>query len=158
MKQFAVALSLFITFWLPVAAQEGARDADAVLNRCGTPLKGDDTVYTNELSTRTLKYERGTLVFNRVGNEGWKFDHGSHKKQQNLNAQQMAAFLPCLPLALADSAKPAPLKKVSAVDRIEVSARHSYQQVILYTIIGLVLLGVIFYVLSRRKPEDPDDE
>ena len=111
MKSF-ILLLLLLSASVPLFAQEGARDAMAVLNRCGKPLKGDDTVFTNADSHRTLLYERGTLLFDRVGDNGWKFVSGSHKKQKNLSADQMAVFMgPCLKLALADSAAPAPIKK-----------------------------------------------
>lgn len=150
MKKLSLLLLLFFSS-LSAVAQQGARDADAVLNRCGKPFKGDETIYTNEGSSRTLKYERGNLLFTRVGNEGWKFVSGSHRKQQNLNADQMAAFFPCLPLALADSASPAPLKKVTSVDRIEVSLKHSFKKVILYIFIGLALLGLVLFLMSRRE-------
>ena len=154
-----VSLFLFLfSASLCTPAQEGQRDADAVLNRCGKPLKGDDTLYTNEGSTRTLEYERGNLVFVRVGNEGWKFDHGTHKKELNLNAKAMATFFPCLPLALADSASPAPLKNVSAVQRLEVSAAHSPLQIILAIMAAFVVLFTIMNILRRRKRNDQVDE
>ena len=160
MKKFSMLLLLLICsfpcFSMPAFAQAGARDAEAVLNRCGKPLKGDETLYTNDLSTRTLEYERGTLIFDRVGNDGWKFASGSHKKEQNLTAAQMAVFFPCLPLALADSASPEPLKKVTSVQRLEVSAKNSYKQLVLYTLLGLVVLGLIFFLLSNRKHADED--
>ncbi len=157
MKRIA-ALCLLLACSQPFIAQEGSRDALAVLNRCGKPLKGDDTVYTNEKSTRTLNYQRGTLLFERVGDQGWKFVSGSHKNDKNLTAQQMAAFMPCLTLALADSAAPEPLKPVSSVQRMQVSMKDSYKQLVLYTLAGLVVLGLIFFASSRRRSTDSDDE
>ncbi len=158
MKKLALLLLMALAISAPVQAQEGARDAFAVLNRCGKPLKGDDTLYTNTGSTRTLNYERGTLLFTRVGDAGWKFVSGSHKSQTDLNATQMAAFMPCLTQALADSAAPEPIKHVTPVERMEVSAKHSAKQIVLFTIVGLVVIGLIFLLLSRRKPSDADDE
>ena len=154
MKKFLLCLLLLLAFSTSLHAQEGARDAAAVLNRCGKPLKGDDTVLTNTLSTRTLNYARGTLLFTRVGDNGWRFASGTHKKQTNLTAQQMAAFLPCLPLALADSAAAAPLQPVSSVQRLAVSAKDSYKQLVLFTLLGLVAIGAILLLISRRKAED----
>ena len=158
MKKF-ILLLLLLSASVPMLAQEGARDAIAVLNRCGKPLKGDDTVFTNADSHRTLLYERGTLLFERVGDNGWKFVSGSHKKQKDLTADQMAVFMgPCLKLALADSAAPEPIKTVTSVQRMETSAKHSIKKVILYALLGLVVLGGIFFLISRHKPSDPDDE
>lgn len=157
MKKLCI-LFLLSALSVPLIAQEGARDAEAVLNRCGKPLKGDETVYTNTRSTRTLRYQRGTLNFIRVGDQGWKFLAGEHKQQKGLTAQQMAAFLPCLTLALADSAAPAPLKPISPIQRIAVSAKDSYKELVLYSVIGLVVLGLLFLLMSRRKPADADEE
>ena len=44
------------------------RDAAAVLNRCGNPLKGDTTILESTVTggRRLLNYERGTLHFDKV--------------------------------------------------------------------------------------------
>ena len=159
MKKLVLLLMLSAIACTPLFAQDGARDALAVLNRCGKPLRGDDTLFTDTGSTRTLLYERGTLLFTRVGDNGWKFVSGSHKKQKDLTAEQMSAFMgPCLSLALADSAAPEPIKKVTPVQRIEVSAKHSIKEVMLYAVLGLIVLGLVFFLTSRRKPSGPDEE
>ena len=43
---------------VPATAFAGPRDAEAVLNRCGKPLKGDDTVLDNSAAGgyRLLRY------------------------------------------------------------------------------------------------------
>ena len=156
MKKFTVVLLL--VFAATLSAQEGARDADAVLNRCGKPLRGDNTVYTNAGSTRALLYERGTLLFTRVGDHGWKFVSGTHKKQEGLSAEQMAVTMPCLRLALADSAAPEPLQPITPVQRLATSAKQSYKELILYTLLGLVVLGILFFGLSRRKSAESDGD
>ena len=158
MKFRSSVLLLALLLLAPCTAFAGPRDADAVLNRCGKPLKGDDTVLDNSVAGghRTLHYERGTLQFDRAQNTGWTFVSGSHKKAANLSADEMAKWMPCLPLALADSASPEPLQKVTEIQRVAVSMKHSYKALILWVLAGLIALGVIFYLLSLRKPEEED--
>lgn len=141
---------LFLSTTVPAAALP--RDAEAVLNRCGKPLQGDDIILDNSLAGghRTLKYERGYLTFDRVGNDGWTFRSGEHRKVQNLDADAMGAFMPCLKDALADSASAAPLQKMTSLGRVEVSMKRAIKTVMLGIFAFLILLGGFFYLLSRR--------
>ena len=128
------------------------RDAEAVLNRCGKPMQGEEIVYDNSITGghRTLKYERGTLLFDRFTNNGWSFHSGSHRKQHDLNADQMAEFMPCLKDALADSAAPEPIKPITSVQRVEVSLKRAVKTVIMGCMIFLAVLGVFLFWLSKR--------
>lgn len=150
-------LALLLGFSTLATAQQGARDAEAILNRCGKPLKGDEIVLDNSGGKRTLSYERGVLLFKRVGNNGWQFQSGSHKSASGLDAQQMAAFMPCLLPALADSAADAPLKPITSMQRMETSAKSSYKQLIMFVFGGLLLIGAFLFLLSRRKSADAED-
>ena len=145
-------LAASVSSALPAAA--APRDAEAVLNRCGKPLKGDDIVLDNSISGghRILKYERGFLYFDRLANDGWSFKYGMHKKDTNLDADEMSKFMPCLKDGLADSASSAPIRKLTSVQRVEVSMKRAYKTVVLATFLFLILLGGLFYLLSRRTP------
>lgn len=149
-----LALSLTLAGALPAVA--APRDAVAVLNRCGHPLKGDDTILENTVTGghRTLKYERGTLNFNRVANDGWTFVNGTHRKAANLDAEAMEKFMPCLRDALADSAAPEPIQPITPLTRVEVSAKRDFKQLIAYTLAFLVALGLFLYWLSKRPKDD----
>ena len=133
-------------------------DAAAVLNRCGKPLKGDEIIYEHTIAggRRILSYERGTLNFDRVGNEGWTFTYGSHKKQDHLNAEQMDHFLPCLKDALADSASAAPIKVMTTSQRVAYDAKHMYKQLIFGSLGFLVVLGLGFLIVGRSKNEEEE--
>ena len=157
MKRWNVSgfLLLFVVLaCLPACA--APRDAAAVLNRCGKPLKGDDIVLEDTVAggRRALNYERGTLHFDKVANIGWTFTYGTHHKSDHLTAGQMEAYMPCLKDALADSAAPEPLKMETPVQRVETSVKRSYKQLVLYTFGGLALVGLFFLWWSRRpEPE-----
>ena len=132
------------------------RDAEAVLNRCGKPLRGDEIIYENTVAggRRILTYERATLHFDRFQNDGWTFTFGTHKKQNNLNAEQMEKYMPCLKDALADSAAIAPIPRLTETERVMYSAKLMYKRLVLYTLGGLVLLGIVFFFWSRQSPEE----
>ena len=133
------------------------RDAVAVLNRCGKPLKGDDTVLDDSVAGghRTLKYQRGDLHFEKVALDGWSFTYGTHHDEDHLDAQQMAVFMPCLSAALADSLAPGPIQPISSATRIESSAKAEYKQLMLWVVAALVATGLILYLLSlRKRPEE----
>jgi hypothetical protein len=136
------------------------RDAAAVLNRCGKPLKGEETILEDTVSggRRILSYERGTLTFEKVANIGWTFAYGSHRKQDHLTAEQMEKYMPCLKDALADSAAPEPLVTITPVERAEVSVKRDFKVMIAYTLGFLVLLGIAFYIWSRRTREVETEE
>ena len=152
---------MILALALAPAAIALPRDAAAVLNRCGIPLRGDEIVLDNSVAGghRTLKYERGTLVFDRFANDGWSFSYGAHGKRKNLNAEQMDVFMPCLKDALADSALPEPFKTITPLKRVEVSAKRSYRTLVLVVLAALVVIGLILYLLSlRRKDEAEADD
>ena len=154
MNKYLLSLILAVTFSSALPASAAPRDAEAVLNRCGKPLKGDDIVLDNSLSGghRILKYERGFLYFDRLANDGWTFKYGMHNKQTNLNADEMSKYMPCLKDGLMDSASTAPIKKMTSVQRVEVSMKRAYKTVVLSTFVFLILLGGLFYLLSKRTP------
>ena len=149
---------LATSFLIPSLAKATPRDVAAVLNRCGNPLHGDQTILENTVAGghRLLRYERGTLSFDKVRNDGWTFTSGTHGNETALNADQMSAFMPCLRDALADSASSAPLPQFTAFNRVEVSAKRAYKSLIAYSLILLAILGVFFLVLSRRPQHNED--
>lgn len=151
MKLFALALPLLAM--LPAISHALPRDAVAVLNRCGNPFLGDATVYENSLAGghRVLSYERGTLNFSRVANNGWSFVSGVHRGGEALNAEQMEVFMPCLKDALADSAAIGPIVQISSYQRVETSMKRAYQKIVLATFLFLGALGFVFVWLSRRS-------
>jgi len=155
MNKSALTAALLLCFLAATPALALPRDAEAVLNRCGQPLRGDETIYENTVAGghRILHYERGILNFDRVANDGWTFTYGTHGKQDHLNADQMSAFMPCLKDGLADSASPAPLVKVTAMDRAAVSFKRSLREVMLATTGFLLILG-IFFILWSKRPVD----
>ena len=136
-------------------ASAGPRDAVAVLNRCGKPLKGDEVIYENTVAggRRILSYERGTLNFNRVGNDGWTFTSGVHNKQRELDADAMAKFMPCLTDALADSAAEGPIKQLTEAQRVVYDAKTEYKKIIMYGLGGVVVVGIVIAVWPK-EPED----
>ena len=137
------------------------RDAAAVLNRCGKPLKGEETILEDTVSggRRILSYERGKLTFNKVANIGWTFSYGTHGTRDHLTAEEMEAYLPCLKNALTDSAAPEPLVTITPVERAEVSLKSDFKLLIAYTSGFLLLLGLGFYLWSRQTRErDANDE
>lgn len=144
--------------FLPNLAQALPRDAAAVLNRCGNPLHGDETILENTVAggRRLLRYERGTLSFDKVRNDGWTFTTGTHGDETMLNAGQMSAYMPCLRDALSDSAAPGPLPQLTALNRVEVSAKRAYKSLIAYSLLLLGILGAFFIVLSRRPQHNED--
>jgi hypothetical protein len=148
----ALLLALFCS--LPACA--APRDAASVLNRCGKPLKGDETILESTVTggRRILSYERGEIHFDKVANDGWTFSYGSHKKQTHLTAEQMEKYMPCLKDALTLSAEPEPLKMITPVQRVEVSVKRDYKAVVLYTLLFLVVLGLFFLWWARREREE----
>ena len=137
-------------------ASAGPRDAVAVLNRCGKPLKGDEVIYENTVAggRRILSYERGTLNFNRVGNDGWTFTFGSHQKGEALDADGMAKYMPCLKDALADSEAQGPIKQLSETQRVVYDAKMEYKKIIMYTLGGLVVFGIVIAVWPKGEHEE----
>jgi hypothetical protein len=69
----------------------------------------------------------------------------------------MSAFMPCLTQALVDSASTGPLLVVTQVERIEVSARHSYRVIGLYALLGFIVLAVAFFLFSKLKSNESDE-
>lgn len=148
-----LALCLFILMMLaPAAALALPRDAEAVLNHCGAPLHGDETIYEDSVvgGRRILHYGRGTLYFDRIANSGWTFTYGQRGGQEHLSLDQMSVYMPCLQDALIESASSSPLVRVTAVDRAEASIKRSLQQVILACLLFLAVLGFVFLLWSRR--------
>jgi hypothetical protein len=139
-----------------VPAFAGPRDAVAVLNRCGKPLKGDEIIYENTVAggRRILSYERGILHFDRQLNDGWTFKYGTHKKQDNLDAEEMAKFMPCLTDALKDSAAEGPIKQMTEAQRVVYDAKTEYKKIIFYGLGGLVVVGVVLAAWPKSKEEE----
>jgi hypothetical protein len=137
-------------------ALAGPRDAVAVLNRCGKPLKGDEIIYENTVAggRRILSYERGTLHFDRMLNDGWTFKFGTHKKETDLDAEQMAKFMPCLKDALADSAAEGPIQQLTEAQRVVYDAKVEYKKIILYGLGGLVVVGLVLAVWPKGNEEE----
>ncbi len=106
---------------------------------------------------RILEYLSGTINFDRVGNDGWTFTYASHGKRDHLTVEQMGEYMPCLTVALADSASPEPLKRVTAAERVETSMKRPYEKLILGSLLLLVLLTVVYFVFGRRTSWDEDE-
>jgi hypothetical protein len=141
-------------------AMAGPRDAAAVLNRCGKPLKGDETILEDTVTggRRILNYERGEIHFDKVANVGWTFAYGTHRKKDHLNAREMETYMPCLKDALAESASLEPLVLITPAERVEVSVKRSFKTLILYTFAGLVVIGLVLLGWSRRARSREDAE
>ena len=154
MKHLASCLSTLIML-VPTLALALPRDAEAVLNHCGTPLHGDETIYEDTVAggRRILHYGRGTLYFDRVANSGWTFTYGQRSGQGHLSLNQMSIYMPCLQDALIESASTSPLVRVTAVDRAEASIKRSLREVILACILFLAVLGFVFLLWSRRPTD-----
>ncbi len=160
MKRQYYAALLAVLCFTGVSSYAGPRDAAAVLNRCGAPTLGDTTIYeahTLSGGRRIFKYIRGTVNFNRVQNDGWTFTFGSHGKEENLTAEEMDKYMPCLTAALADSASAGPIRPITESARVEASMKHEYKLLILGTL-GVLLLLVVAYFITRTKEEEEDDE
>jgi hypothetical protein len=161
MNRLILSGILFLFALLPNCAFAAPRDATAVLNRCGRPLKGETTILENTVAggRRILSYERGALHFDKVANIGWTFTYGTHKGQDHLTAEQMERYMPCLKDALADSAAPEPLVTVTPIQRVEVSMKRSMMTLILYTLGGLVVFGLclLAYSYTRKDPALEDE-
>ncbi len=151
MKHLAPCLSTLMLL-VPATGLALPRDAEAVLNHCGPPLHGDETIYEDTVAggRRILHYGRGTLYFDRVANSGWTFAYGQRGGQGHLSLDQMSVYMPCLQDALVESASSAPLMRVTAVDRAKASIKRSLQEVILSCILFLAVLGFVFLLWSRR--------
>ncbi len=145
---FALAPALLLTS----PAHALPRDAAATLNRCGQPLFGDETILENTVAggRRLLKYERGTLTYNRVARDGWTFVSGVHHNNNILTATEMEQFMPCLKDALADSAAVGPLPVITSYNRAQSSIKRAYQTLVIGTLSSLGLLGAGFFVASRK--------
>ena len=159
MKRCSLPALAFTLLFFATAAWAAPRDAAAVLNRCGKPLKGETTILEDTVAggRRILSYERGTLTFDKVANIGWTFSYGTHKKADHLTAEQMEKFMPCLKDALADSAAPEPLAKVTPVQRVEVSLKRSFKTLILYVFAGLAVVGIALFAFSRSRRQSVED-
>ena len=155
MRHLALCLSTLMMI-VPTAALALPRDAEAVLNHCGTPLHGDETIYEDTVAggRRILHYGRGTLYFDRMANNGWTFTYGQRSGQGHLSLDQMSVYMPCLQDALIESASSSPLVRVTAVDRATASIKRSLQEVILASLLFLVVLGFVFLLWSRRPTND----
>ena len=152
MKKYLAPISFAFLLLNVVSARALPRDAEAVLNHCGTPLHGDETIYEDTVAggQRILHYGRGTLFFNRVANNGWTFMYGQRSGQGHLSIDQMSVYMPCLQEALIESASSAPLVRVTAIDRAQASIKRSLREVILACMLFLACLGFIFLLWSRR--------
>ena len=150
-KPLATCLAALMML-VPGSALALPRDAEAVLNHCGTPLHGDETIYEDTIAggQRILHYGRGTLHFDRVANNGWSFTYGQRGGQGHLSLDQMSVYMPCLQDALIESASSSPLVRVTAVDRAEASIKRSLREVILGCLLFLTVLGFVFLLWSRR--------
>ena len=135
------------------------RDAVAVLNRCGKPMKGDETILDNSVAGghRTLRYERGYLHFDKVAQDGWSFVSGEHHRKTDLSADEMEVYMPCLKDALADSAAPEPIKQITSVNRLESTAKRDYKQIVFGALALIIFSGLALAALSRRKPLEVEE-
>jgi len=155
MKRFTNSM-FFLVFFMLIAgsALAAPRDVAAVLNRCGPPIKGDETILedTPAGGRRILSYESGTLYFNKLGGDGWTFSYGSHGGADHLTAPQMELYLECLKPALADSAAAAPLVALTPVERAEdnLKGKGQVESVVAYSIGSLAVLGLILLWFARR--------
>ena len=152
----SILLCLSFASALPAVALP--RDAEAVLNRCGKPLRGDEIIYEDTVAggRRTLSYERGILHFDRYQNDGWTFKYGTYRKFDHLDAETMEKYMPCLKDALTDSAAQAPIHHLTETQRVMYSAKLMYKKLVLYTLGGLVLLGIVFFFWSRQQNGDEE--
>jgi len=139
-------------------AHAGPRDAEAVLNRCGAPLKGDKIVLEDTVSggRRILSYERGTIVFEKEGVNGWTFLDASARHREHLNQDQLGEIMPCFKAALADSLASEPLPHENKVKRVEFSIKENLEKVILWTVGSLFVLGLIFFIFTRGREEQEE--
>ena len=150
---------LFLAF-AAAPALAGPRDAAAVILHCGQPTLEDTTVLNDHTVAgghRTLRYLSGTLHFERVGNDGWNFTDGAHRKQEHLTAEELGHFMPCLTAALADSAAPVPLQPVTTTERVETSMKRPYEKLIGGALLVLVVLTILYFAFGRRPAEQEDD-
>ncbi len=156
MKKYLAACLSSVMMLVPAAALASPRDAEAVLNHCGAPLRGDETIYENTVAggRRILHYGRGTLYFDRVANDGWTFTYGQRGGQGRLSADQMSVSMPCLQEALMESASSSSLMRVTAVDRAKASVKRSLREVILACFLFLGVLGFTFLLWSRRPTDN----
>lgn len=146
------------TLLIPATATALAvpRDAEAVLNHCGTPLHGDETIFEDSVAggRRILRYGRGTLNFDRVANNGWAFTYGQRGGDAHLSPAQMSVYMPCLEEALIESASSSPLMRVTAANRAEASIKRSLREVILGAMLFLAVLGCVFLLWARRPVDN----
>lgn len=154
-NRLALCLAAFTTL-IPATALALPRDAEAVLNHCGTPLHGDETIFEDSIAggRRILHYGRGTLNFDRVANNGWTFTYGQRGGQGHLSLDQMSVYMPCIREALIESASSLPLTQVTAVDRAEASIKRSLREVILGAMLFLAVLGCAFLLWGRRPVDN----
>ncbi len=147
---------LYLVAATAAPAFAGPRDAVAVLNRCGKPLKGDEIIYENTVAggRRMLSYERGVLHFDRVQNDGWTFTYGTHKKLDNLDVDQMSKYMPCLKDALADSMAEGPIKHMTETQRVMYDAKTEYKKIVLWGLGGLVVTGIVIAAWPRTEEEE----
>ena len=144
---------LLLTLWISLPLMAAPRDAISALNRCGDPMQGDSTILENTVAggRRILTYERGSLHFDKMGNDGWTFSYGTHGKLDHLNAKQMEEYMPCLKESLADSASPAPLVMLTRMQRAETSDRSMYKTLSVYGLAFLVTVCAVLVAFSRRS-------
>ena len=125
----------------------GPRDYAAVLNRCGKPLRGEETILEDTVAggRRILSYERGELRLRQGSQPGMDVQPtGSIGKKDHLDANVMEKYMPCLKDALAESSSPEPLVTITPVQRVEVSVKRDYKVIVLYTLLGLVVVWADF--------------
>ena len=141
---------------VPISAFASPRDAEAVLNHCGAPLHGDETIYEDTVAggRRILHYGRGTLYFNRLGNSGWTFMYGQRNDPSHLTLNQMSVYMPCLQDAVLEAASSAPLMRVTAMDRAQVSIKRSLREVMVACLLFLVVFGFVLFLWSRRPVDN----
>ena len=158
-RLLVLALTATALLGLPSSAHAGPRDASAVILHCGQATLGDTTIYENHTvagGRRILKYFSGTINFDRVGNDGWTFTFGSHGKEEHLTAEQMDGYMPCLTVALADSAGPGPLRPVTAAERVETSMKRPYEKLIGGCLALLLALTILYLIFGRRAKEEDE--
>ena len=160
MPRLYLSSALLSVSFVSTPVQAAPRDATAVLLHCGNATLGDTTIYephTVAGGRRILKYLAGTLNFNRVGNDGWTFVDGSHGKHEHQTAEQMGRQMPCVAVALANSAAAAPLAPVSTAERVETSMKRPYEKLIVSSMAILALLTAAYFIWGRTPEPDMAD-
>jgi hypothetical protein len=122
-------------------------------------MEGDHIILEDTVTggRRILSYERGVMHFDKDGVDGWTFAYGSHKKETNLDGEQMAQVMPCFGVAMADSAALAPLPIETPTKRVEASMKQNIKLLMIWAAIFLGVCGGIILFLPLGKAEEASE-